>query len=93
MNQKELEKYPDLCMELKLLEKQHSFPYRREQLIKEKEQIEAFIDSLPDPRERMIVNLRAMQGMEWNQVTSQLEGRISSGYARQIYREIMKKYF
>lgn len=92
MTKEQLEKYPLLRMELALLEKQNASPGRQEELREQLEEIEVFQCSLPEPRQRLVVYLRAMRGLSWRDVAAQMEGVYSKEYVREIYRETLKNF-
>lgn len=92
MTKEQLEKYPLLRMELALLEKQNASPGRQEELREQLEEIEVFQRSLPEPRQRLVVYLRAMRGISWRDVAAQMEGVYSKEYVREIYRETLKNF-
>lgn len=92
MTKEQLEKYPLLRMELELLEKQNASPGRQEELREQLEEIEIFHRSLPEPRQRLVVYLRAMRGLSWRDVAAQMEGVYSKEYVREIYRETLKNF-
>lgn len=92
MTKEQLEKYPLLRMELAQLERQNASPGRQEELRDQLEEIEVFQRSLPEPRQRLVVYLRAMRGLSWRDVAAQMEGVYSKEYVREIYRETLKNF-
>lgn len=58
---------------------------QRDKLRKAKEEIEAFVFSLKNSKERRIVTLRAMQGLSWAQVTAKMGHRYSESGVKHIY--------
>lgn len=92
MTKEQLEKYPLLRLELELLEKQNTSPGRQDELREQKEKIEIFQRSLPEPRQRLVVYLRAMRGLSWRDVAAQMEGVYSKDYLRRLYRDTLKNF-
>lgn len=109
-----LEQYPDICAEIKDLDRmvadtvsgslpeppyvQHTvsvrgIPYteRRARLEKQKAEIEAFVESLPESRLRRIVTYRAMEGLTWNQVAAKMGYRISVSAIKLKYYRFFEK--
>ena len=85
-----LKRYPYICGELKEMDAKKLFPKRREKLQRQKAEIEAFVDSIEDSRERRIVTLRVIEGLTWQQVVGKMGYRISSSYARTLYSDTVK---
>lgn len=92
MTKEQLEKYPLLRMELELLEKQNASPWRQDELREQMEEIELFQRSLPEPRQRLVVYLRAMRGLTWRDVSAQMEGTYAKDYLRRLYRDTLKNF-
>lgn len=90
MTRELLEQYPDICLELDALEVNGLFPERQREQRKKKAAIEAFVDSLPDPRQRLVVTLRALEGLSWQQVAGRTGYQYSEGHLRKLYGEIVK---
>ncbi len=92
MTKELLEQYPDICLELKLLERSGRFPQRAQELRAQKEDIEAFVDSLPEPRQRLVVSLRALEGLSWQRVAGRMGYKYSEGAAKMIYKRATKNF-
>lgn len=63
---------------------------QREKLERQKAEIEAFVLGLPNARQRRIVTLRALEGMDWNQVAAIMRGNATPGNLRTAYCRILK---
>jgi len=87
MTRQILEQYPDICLELETLEVNGLFPDRLDALRRQKQEVEAFVDSLPEPRQRLVVTLRALEGLSWQQVA----GRVGYQYSVDHLRRICSK--
>lgn len=92
MTKEQLEKYPLLRLELALLEKQNASPGRQDELFEQIKEIELFHRSLPDPRQRLVVYLRAMRGLTWRDVAAQMEGMYSKEHLMRLYRDTLKNF-
>lgn len=93
MTKELLEQYPDICLELSALEVNGLFPDRQREQKRKKAEIEAFVDSLPDPRQRLVVTLRALEGLSWQQVAGRIGYKYSEGALKMIYKRATKKFF
>lgn len=58
-----------------------------------KSQIEAFIDSLDNSKERRVLYYRIKKGYPWRIVAAKMGYRYSEERVRHIYRSVCKKYF
>jgi len=64
---------------------------RLERLRGKKQAIEAWVDSLPNQREKNLVELHALQGLGWSKVFRRT-GHPSADAARKAYERALKKY-
>ena len=87
-----LEKYPSICRALHVLERKNDFPDSKEELERQKQEIESFVRQIEGFDERSVVILRALNGFSWQQVSGQMEGAYSIDHLRRMYRETLKKY-
>lgn len=85
-----LGQYQDKCAEIKVLSRNGLYPKRREDLERQKAEIEAFVDGIEDSRLRSIVILRVLEGLTWQQVAGRMGYGISTNNARKIYWEGLK---
>lgn len=67
------------------------FTERRARLERQKAEIEAFVDSLPDSGLRRIVALRAIEGLPWAQVAARMGHRYSENSIKKKYLNIFSK--
>ncbi|NBJ89862.1 hypothetical protein [Acutalibacter sp. 1XD8-36] len=86
-----LEKYPCICGELKDLEQKNSFPKRREKLQQQKTQIEAFAESLPWVKRRLVLAVMK-HGTRWDIIRREIESQKSADAVRKEYERIFKKF-
>lgn len=92
MTRELLEQYPDICLELRTLEKNGLFPDRLEALRRQKAAVEDFVNALPEPRQRLVVTLRALEGLSWQQVAGRVGHKYSEGALKMIYKRATKKF-
>lgn len=92
MTKSMLEQYPYICKELEELEKACILPYRREELERYKNEIERFMISLPESKQRLVVMLRAMHGLTWQQVAGKMGHKLGVRQIRRIYKEVEKNF-
>lgn len=95
MTRELLEQYADLCAEIGDLERQAQSALQREQrplllerrdrLAAQRDEIEAFVGTLPTSRQRRVVDYRGLQGMPWAQVAAKLGHRSSVDSAKHCY--------
>lgn len=85
MTRELLKQYSDICLELETLEVNGLFPDRLDALRRQKQEVEAFVDSLPEPRQRLVVTLRALEGLSWQQVAGRVGYQYSVDHLRRIY--------
>lgn len=64
---------------------------RKQQLCKELEEIEAFIESLQDSRLRQIIEYRYVKGMPWNVVAKNVYGYPNGDAARKAVKRFYEK--
>ena len=86
-----LEQYPHICGELKDLEQNNRFPKRREKLQQQKAQIEAFAESLPWVKRRLVQAVMK-HGTRWDVVRREMESYKSADAVRKEYERIFKKF-
>ena len=70
---------------------QVKFIARKQQLCKELEEIEAFIESLQDSRLRQIIEYRYVKGMPWNVVAKNVYGYPNGDAARKAVKRFFEK--
>lgn len=64
---------------------------RKQQLCKELEEIEAFIEGLQDSRLRQIIEYRYVKGMPWNAVAKNVYGYPNGDAARKAVKRFFEK--
>lgn len=64
---------------------------RKQQLCKELEEIEAFIEGLQDSRLRQIIEYRYVKGMSWNEVAKNVYGYPNGDAARKAVKRFFEK--
>lgn len=50
------------------------------------------MDSLPEPRQRLVVSLRALEGLSWQRVAGRMGYKYSEGAAKMIYKRATKNF-
>lgn len=65
---------------------------RKQQLCKELEEIEAFIEGLQDSRLRQIIEYRYVKGMPWNVVAKNVYGYPNGDAARKAVKRFFEKF-
>lgn len=85
-----LEQYPDICGELKDLEQKNSSPKRREMLQQQKEEIEAFAESLPWVKRRLVLAVMK-HGTRWEVVRREINSYKSADAVRMEFNRIFQK--
>lgn len=65
---------------------------RRQQLYKQMEEIETFVDGLEDSRLRQIIEYRYVKGMPWNAVAKNVYGYPSGDAARKAVTRFFEKF-
>lgn len=85
-----LEQYPHICGELKELEQKNSFPKRRDMLQQQKMQIEAFAESLPWVKRRLVLAVMK-HGAHWDVVRREINSYKSADAVRMEFNRIFQK--
>lgn len=92
LDNKDLEKYPEVCREVKALKKEErELTLKRSRKESEKKAIEKFISDISDENIRRIAALRAMEGLTWAQVAAKMGHRFSEDSVRKKYKKIFEK--
>lgn len=65
---------------------------RQQQLYKQMEEIESFVDGLDDSRLRQIIEYRYVKGMPWNAVAKNVYGYPSGDTARKAVTRFFEKF-
>lgn len=65
---------------------------RLEEVMEKREEIEEYIDSIDDSQIRMILTLRYVNGLSWQQVAEHIGGGNTADSVRMMHNRFLKKY-
>lgn len=63
---------------------------RRDRLLQQKAEIDAFVAGLPNSAYRRVVTYRALKGMSWKRVAAKMGGNYTERRAKSRYYEVLK---